>query len=1632
MLSACGLNISVNPKVGSSASITFGFTSFVISNSNPTNSTTFNLTYGTLIGSYSSYCLQENDSDENNCSWIVGSVPSTFVVSATENAKVLSLWIKNDLETSARMSSNSVTLDTTVLAPTGMTVIAPLTNPGTLTTPTLRVTGVEAGSHVQVYQHSSCNVGSLLGSAIATTAADVTSLALASGPHSLYATQTDLAGNVSACSALLNTYTVGTPGVLALNSTNDFGGVLKGLTKELEFELINSGEVDVTGITVSSAPSGVLSFTSGSYPGTAIAQKCGVTLAGGNATCKIKLTFTPSAIGEITSSFDLDYFDGSTTQTLTIDLTGHGGKIDISLKDWNFGSVRTNGSSYTIFKLRNPESVTLPINPILSGSSNFKFPGGYPGSGGPGNSSGASACGATLAAGASCEMIVAYNPSSAAGAQSGLITIGDDEITLSATGITPPTCSCLNAPGSFGGGDGSVGDPFQICNKFDLVKIHTDFVAQNNWVNKNFVQCADIDLGGSSSPWTPIGSGINAFKGSYDGNFYSIENLYHQSATDKIGLFYGIESGVIKNMFLKNVDILGGDQVGGISGQSTLSTITHSFVSGSVVGTNDVGGVSGSAQYGEFNHSFFLGSIQASSSSGGITGSASYTSFSHVFSLGSLTSQNDSYGGISGNVSQMNSQYLFSSMIISGTESGGGIFGSASYAQILFAHSQGSINSSTDYIGGIVGAASNIHLAHSQSSLTINSSGSSVGGLVGKGSEIDLRSSFATGTILCDSGCGGLVGSTNNSYVNQSYATGSVTGSGINVGGLIGQFTLGTLSDSYSLGRVVGDQSVGGLIGYVGIADIYRSYSASYEVGGTTLVSAGPFLGNDGSLAVFLNNFFWASGSINGVTPVLPTDPLINHITSRTATQLQTQSSYSTWDFTSVWNMNTAGNNLPYLLLNGPGIFSFDLLSGISGTTVIVKGTHFLGATFVGLDGQTTSSFTVDSDTQITVQLTGTVGVSKIKIVTPYGEAISGRTFEVLPVNPVVTSFSVASATMDDTITLTGTGFSLVYRININGTEITQFTVNSDTSITLTIPVGASTGTFELITSDGGAGSSVSYPITYPPLYISLQNRFDFKDSPIGRTRYQLVRLKNLSSSSLTINGVIKTGLYYQFAGGSYPGTSAGPGFTPEAGINPCGATLAAGASCEIMMTYTPVVVSGVEDIDMLKIVTPLGTAGAVLTGTPIAARSACDCAGVGNFGGGDGSVGDPYQICSRTHLENIHTNIAGQSGWNGIDFIQCNDINLNGSLAPFTPIGLDQGGSEVVPFEGNYDGNHYLIGNLYYHNSLKDEVGLFSHVYGATIKNVILYNLDLLGNFYTGGVAGFAENATLENNQSGGIIVGQKITGGIAGRITNSTVSHSFSHASVTSTQLDGGIVGYARDSTIKSSFSTRSHSGYIRRGGIVGQLNDSSIQGSYSLGHITGTSGVGGVVGNAVNSTIDSSYSMGNIIGTSTVGGFVGDLDNSLVYECYASGDVSASASAAGGFVGGFTSSTLENVYATGAVVATTDSAGGLIGLSNNGIVLTSYVANPSVTVVSGSGYAGYLTGDADPNILVGNHNYYWTDTSLQTGIIQAVIINSIISPLTTPQMQDPDSFNPFNFSNVWTMGQTGNNFPVLRSLK
>ena len=176
------------------------------------------------------------------------------------------------------------------------------------------------------------------------------------------------------------------------------------------------------------------------------------------------------------------------------------------------------------------------------------------------------------------------------------------------------------------------------------------------------------------------------------------------------------------------------------------------------------------------------------------------------------------------------------------------------------------------------------------------------------------------------------------------------------------------------------------------------------------------------------------------------------------------------------WAVGDAGTILA--TTNGgyaaPRLSSFDPTSGPVGSSVTLSGSAFGGASKVGFNG-VAATFSVNSATQISTTVPTGATTGPITIVTPYGTATSTADFTVIP-TPTLTRFTPASGPVGGSVTLTGTGFSGATAVDFNG-AYAQFTVNSATQISTTVPAGATSGPITVTTPGGVATSAASFTV---------------------------------------------------------------------------------------------------------------------------------------------------------------------------------------------------------------------------------------------------------------------------------------------------------------------------------------------------------------------------------------------------------------------------------------------------------------------------------------------------------------------------------------------------------------------------
>ncbi len=230
-------------------------------------------------------------------------------------------------------------------------------------------------------------------------------------------------------------------------------------------------------------------------------------------------------------------------------------------------------------------------------------------------------------------------------------------------------------------------------------------------------------------------------------------------------------------------------------------------------------------------------------------------------------------------------------------------------------------------VGGLIGWSAGFGTSVSNSYATgvVTGTGYNVGGLIGNSSG-SVSNSYATGAVTgTGNNVGGLIGYAYGASVSvsNSYATGAVTGTSYSVGGLIGGLTgssSGSVSNSYATGAVMGTSySVGGLIGQTS-----GSVSNSYATGAVTGPGdeVGGLVGSSGSGSVGGKNYFVdASGGSNGIgsgsCSGTCTRKTAVDIAALSSTSVPVTAPVSDW-LAENWNFGTA-TQFPAVLYSGGG-----------------------------------------------------------------------------------------------------------------------------------------------------------------------------------------------------------------------------------------------------------------------------------------------------------------------------------------------------------------------------------------------------------------------------------------------------------------------------------------------------------------------------------------------------------------------------------------------------------------------------------------------------------------------------------------------------------------------------------------
>lgn len=369
-------------------------------------------------------------------------------------------------------------------------------------------------------------------------------------------------------------------------------------------------------------------------------------------------------------------------------------------------------------------------------------------------------------------------------------------------------------------------------------------------------------------------------------------------------------------------------------------------------------------------------------------------------------------------------------------------------------------------------------------------------------------------------------------------------------------------------------------------------------------------------------------------------------------------------------------------------------------------------------------------------------------------------------------------------------------------------------------------------------------------------------------------------------------------------------------------------------------------------------------------------------FGGGTGTIDNPYIISTPQHLANLAYNVNNGTTYQGCYFKLLNDITLNegvltssgalntsGSFLSWTPIG---NGSHA--FKGYFDGNGHCVNGIYI-NSSTSYCGLFGSTSWAKISNLGITDSYINGSDYVGGIAGqVSDNTTISSCYNAATIEGAFDVGGIVGQGNYDII-----------------VLGCVNSGNISASAS--------HVGGICGYVNG-TVRYCYNSGKITGTGNrTGGILGETI-STLSHCASSGviNITGTYTSYGAI--CYGSRPSSCYY---MQGTCNQAGGG-----SRTASSVFSNGGILPLIDPSSSYLSIGMNGIpmpaTLLSYIPTVSEDVVIGTEpYSSTM-------VPYGNYYRYSTVEMIYTPseVGSAGIISSISFDVAKANTYAPSSVN------------------------
>ena len=155
-----------------------------------------------------------------------------------------------------------------------------------------------------------------------------------------------------------------------------------------------------------------------------------------------------------------------------------------------------------------------------------------------------------------------------------------------------------------------------------------------DWATATF---AEIKL------WTPIGTAANPFKGTFEGNGFTVSGIYIDNTNDNQGLFGVASGGKIEKLGVVASYVKGNNNVGGLLGNGNTA-IQYCYSMANVAGASNIGGLAGNRGSGAITQSYATGNVTGTSNVGGLTGGGTGTITGSYYNSETLGGGSNGFG----------------------------------------------------------------------------------------------------------------------------------------------------------------------------------------------------------------------------------------------------------------------------------------------------------------------------------------------------------------------------------------------------------------------------------------------------------------------------------------------------------------------------------------------------------------------------------------------------------------------------------------------------------------------------------------------------------------------------------------------------------------------------------------------------------------------------------------------------------------------------------------------------------------------------------------------------------------------------------------------------------------------------